>query len=188
MLKVYFAIFSIMGIIYGSTMTFIFDKDSITPRRFFSVSTFDYFMYYSSRIILVISIISIIVIILNYKRQQKQELERQKREEDEIQRRTTRIVKHYFKGKVISKDKTSRTYGNSDNISTSVNYCTSVRLDTPDQRVIYFYGDYIYSNCMEGEEVGILLVANEDDLGTMLKGEYEFLGPYSKIQKLKKIK
>lgn len=171
-------------------ISFIYDKEYLIPGYFHSVTTYDYVMYYGSRVVILISAFILIRSIIKLRQisaDEKREKNLKIKREDDIQKRTTHVEKHYFKALVISKDKTTDTYGYSDDIRTSVYYTTSVRIVTPsfEQKVIHFNGTNIYNSCMEGEEVAIALNTSFDEEGNILKQEPEFVGHYSEIQKIK---
>ena len=167
-----FLIASIMGVsIYDkSTIETIYYNYGISPSE---PSSFDYIMYYGTRISVVLCIFFICLLI--YK---------SKKKEWEIEKNTVEISKIIYKGIVIAKDSKSDTYGHSNDIRTVHRYTTSVRI--PDiNDTVYFYDKYTYLNCMENEAVGILVTSNLDKNGQILAIKYDFMNSYNQYQDIK---
>lgn len=169
---VYFLFASIIGV-------FVFDKSTIETTYYSygiapSVpSTLDYIMYYGTRISLILCIYFLCSSIYKSIKREK-----------ELEKNTAKVSKIIYKGIVIAKDARSDTYGNSDNIRTSHDYTTSIRV--PDiNNTVYFYDKYTYMNCMENEAVGVLVTTNLDKNGQALAIKYDFMDSYKQYQDIK---
>lgn len=87
----------------------------------------------------------------------------------------------YSKGKVISKNKTTKTSGDIDSgIRTNISYTTTIRLEGSES-IIYFYDEKTFNECLEGEIVSIETLYHYDKDDKLVLTEHHHIGSENAI-------
>ena len=102
------------------------------------------------------------------------------KKEKYIKENTKSVEKNIYKGLVVCKDKTSntRTSGNSNIVSTTHTYKTTIRTIGSSSFNLYFNDEYTFTNCFEQEEVAIAEFIYKDKNDNVIHSEYKLIGTY----------
>lgn len=102
------------------------------------------------------------------------------KKEKYIKENTKSVEKNIYKGLVVCKDKTSNTStsGNSNIVSTTHTYKTTIRTIGSSSFNLYFNDEHTFTNCFEQEEVAVAEFIYKDKNDNVIHSEYKFIGTY----------